>query len=182
MQLANQLLSYANAIFTIAKDKETQEKYYQQIAALDAMNVTNPDFYSILAARAVDKDERKELAMTVLSGYGFEPTVIYWVWTIIDNNNYHNFHYIALMCRNLYHDIFNITRVKITSANELSESQIDKIKDFFEKKLKRRIDVEWHIKPDLIGGLRIQVNNKTYNNTFRSKLEILKRELLSKKG
>lgn len=182
MQLANQMLSYANAIFGMAKDKETQEKYYQQIAALDAMNVTNADFYNILSARAIDKDERKDLAMTVLTGYGFDPIVIYWIWTIIDSNQYQNFHYIALLCRNIYHELFDITRVKITSANELSETQIDKIKDFFEKKLNRKIDVEWHIKPDLIGGLRIQVNNKTYNNTFRSKLNILKKELLSKKG
>lgn len=182
METANRLLSYAHAIFGIAKTKDLKEKYYQQIAALDAMNVTNPDFYNILAARSIDKEERKELAQTVLTGYGFEPNVIYWVWTIIDNNTYHRFHYIAMMCRDIYHHVFNITRVKITSANELSETQMDKIKDFFEKKLQRRIDVEWHIKPDLIGGLRIQVNNKTYNNTYRAKLESLKRELLSKKG
>ena len=182
MQVANQLLSYANAIFSMTKDKQLQEKYYQQIAALDAMNTTNVDFYNILAARSIDKTERKELAQTVLSGYGFEQIIIYWVWTIIDNNAYHNFHAIALLCREIYHTSFDITRVKITSANELSETQMDKIKDFFEKKLHRRIDVEWHIKPDLIGGLRIQVNNKTYNNTFKAKLESLKKQLLSKKG
>ncbi len=181
MQAANQVLSYANAIFSIAQTKEMQEKYYQQIAALDAMNVTNPDFYRILANRFIDKQERKDLAMTVLTGYGFEGKLIYWVWTIIDNNAYHKFHYIAQLCREIYHDLFNITRVKITSANDLSEDQIDKIKDFFEKKLNRKIDVEWHIKPDLIGGLRIQVNNKTYNNTFKSKLESLKKELLSRR-
>ncbi|XQP55408.1 MAG: ATP synthase F1 subunit delta [Mycoplasmoidaceae bacterium] len=182
MQLANQLLSYANAIFGIAKDKETQEKYYQQIAALDAMNSTNVDFYNILAARAIDKGERKDFAMTVLTGYGFDPIVIYWVWTIIDNNQYYNFHYIAAMCREIYHELFDITRVKITSSSELSEAQIDKIKNFFEKKLNKKIDVEWYIKPYLIGGLRIQVNNKIYTNTYWSKLKVLKRELLSKKG
>ncbi len=182
MIIADQVVSYANAIFAIAKDKATQEKYYQQIAALDAMNNTNLDFYKILATRSIDKDERKELAKTVLTGYGFEPEVIYWVWAIIDNNFYSRFHYIALSCREMYHNLFNVTRVKITSANELSEAQMDKIKDFFEKKLHQRIDVAWHIKPDLIGGLRIQVNNKTYNNTFRSKLDMLKKELLSKKG
>lgn len=181
MQLANQLLSYAHAIFSIAQDKKTQEKFYQQITSLDAINTTNPDFYRILSARSIDKDERKELAMLVLDGYGYEKTFIYWVWTIIDNNNYHNFHYIASMCREIYHNIFKITRVKIVSADELSETQIDKIKDFFEKKLNKKIEIEWHIKPDLIGGLRIQVDNKIYTNTIRAKLNVLKKELLSKK-
>ncbi len=86
------------------------------------------------------------------------------------------------MCRERYYDLFDITRVKVTSANELSETQINRIKDFFTQKLKLKIDFEWHIKPDLIGGLRIAINNKTYNNTYRAKLESLKKELLSKKG
>lgn len=179
---ANNISSYALAIFTIAKNKETQEKYYQQIAALDAMNDTNPDFFKILAARFIDKNERKEIAKDVLTGFGFEQKVIYWVWTIIDNNFYNQFHSIAKACRDIYCEIFDVCRVKITSANELSESQMDKIKNFFEVQLKRKIEIAWYIKPSLLGGLRIQVDNKTYNNTFRTKLDGLKKELLSKKG
>lgn len=182
MQIANRLLSYANAIFTITHDKDTQIKYYKQISALDALNATNADFASFLSARFIDKNERKELAKEVLTGYGFDPTVIYWVWTIIDNNVYHNFHYIFLMCRDIYYTIFNIMRVKITSPSNLTETQMNKIKDFFETKLNKKIDIEWSIRPDLIGGLRIQLNNKTYNNTYKNKLIELKKELLSKKG
>ncbi len=182
MQLADQIASYANAIFMIAPNKEAKEKYYQQIAALDAMNLTNADFCKILSARSIDKDERKELAWEVLKGYGFEEAVIYWVWTIIDKNFYSNFHYITIMCRERYYAIFHITRVKVTSATKLSEDQVKRIKQFFTEKLKIKIDFELHIKPDLIGGLRIVINNKTYNNTYRAKLESLKKELLSKEG
>lgn len=181
MIVAEMITSFATAIFRVAKTKEEIEKYYQQIASLDALNNTNFDFYRILAARSIDKDERKELAQTVLSSYGFEPKVIYWVWTIIDKNFYHRFHYIAQTCREIYQILFKVTRVKITSAHELSEAQMDTIKNFFEKKLKLKIDIAWHIKPDLIGGLRIQVNNKSYNNTYRIKLESLKKQLLSRK-
>ena len=181
MKVANKILSYAVAIYSIAKEKPIQEKYYFQISALDAFNSTNTDFYDILSNRFIDKKERKDLAMKVLTGYGFEQKLIYWVWTIIDSNSYNLFHFIALVCRQMYHYIFGITKVKIDSAHELSEEQIDKIKDFFEKKLNRKIEIEWHIIPQLLGGLRIQVNNKTYNNTFKSKLETLKKELLVRK-
>lgn len=181
MQKINQLLSYANAIFSIASSKDMQEKYYQQIIELDGMNTTNKDFYNILSARTIDKDERKDLAMTILNACGFDSILIYWIWTIIDNNQYCNYHQIALLCREVYHNIFNIVDVKIISANELSENQINKIKDFFEKKLSKKIDIQIQIKPNLIGGLKIQINNKTYNNTFKSKLNILKKELLSRK-
>lgn len=182
MQIANHITSYADAIFMIAKSKEAKEKYYQQVAALDAMNLTSADFAKVLSTRSIDKNERKELAWQVLKEYGFDEQVIYWVWTIIDNNCFNRFHNIAIMCRERYYDLFGITRVKVTSANELSETQINRIKDFFTQKLKLKIDFEWHIKPDLIGGLRIAINNKTYNNTYRAKLESLKKELLSKKG
>lgn len=181
MQIADQLLSYANAIFTIDSNKETQAKYYKQIAALDAMNSTNADFARVLSERFIDKDERKELAKTVLTEYGFDPIVIYWVWTIIDNNAYDKFHFIALICKNIYYNIFDIVRVKIVSASALDENQITKIKTFLTNKLQKQIDVEWEIKPNLIGGLQIHLNNKTYTNTFKSKLVNLKRELMSRK-
>lgn len=182
MITADKVISYATAIFSIAKDKPTIEKYYNQIAALDAMCTANVDFARILSARSIDKGERKEFVQTVLTGYGFEKEVIYWVWTILDNNFFHRYHYIALTCREIFHLLFGITRVKITSASELNEAQMAKIKDFFENKLKKRIDVEWIINPNLIGGLRIRVNNKAYINTYRTKLDDLKKQLLSKKG
>ena len=181
MVVAEMAVSFATAIFEVAKTKEEQEKYYQQIASLDALNNTNFDFFRILSARFIDRDERKELAQTVLSGYGFEPKVIYWVWTIIDKNFYHRFHYIAKTCREIYRLLFNVNQIKITSAHNLTEAQMNMIKDFFEKKLKLKIEIAWQIKPDLIGGLRIQVNNKIYNNTYRIKLESLKKQLLSRK-
>lgn len=182
MVVADQIISYANAVFALTKDKKKQELYYQQIYALDAMNSTNPNFAKILSTRSIDREERKELAQIVLSGYGFEKEIIYWVWTIIDNNFYSKFNYIAAYCRDLYYNLFNIATVKVTSASELNEQQVDKIKNFFEKKLKRQIRLDWVIKPDLIGGLIIQVNNKTYDNSYKAKLDDLKKQLLSKKG
>lgn len=182
MQQQDKNASYAGGILRTAKNLEEVKKYYQQIVSLDALNNTNFDFFKILSARSIDKDERKELAQTVLSSYGFEPNIIYWVWILIDHNNYHNFHHIAKLAKEIFNAYFRITKVKITSANELSEAQMDKIKNFFEQKLKLQIELDWQIKPDLIGGLKIQVDNKAYNNTYRAKLDSLKKELLSKKG
>jgi len=174
--------SYAIAIFDIAKTKQVQEKYYQQILDLDALNNTYPDFAKVLSTVTLAKEERRQLAKDVLSLLEFDDTIIYWVFAIIDNNDYFHYHLIARECRKLHHLLFNVTRVDITTPTSLSESQMQKLSDFFGKKLGTKIDLKVTLDPELIGGLQIQVNNKTYNNTYKKKLESMKNELLSKKG
>jgi len=176
------LLSYALAIFQLADDKDKQNLYYQQIQQIDKLNHDNPEFAKVLSTVTIAKDERKELAQEVLKQLNIDQTVIYWVWTIIDNNQYSKFDLIKQNVMEVHHAIFNIIRVEVTSASELTRSQLSKITDFFSNKLKAQVDLKINIKPNLIGGLKIQLNNKTYNNTFKYKLEELKKALLSKKG
>ena len=175
------LSSFAIAIFEIAKDKNTQNIYYQQIQQLDKLNNDNPDLAKILSSVTIPKIERKNIAKDILSQLDFDKNLIYWVWTIIDANQYQNFHLIANQCTLVHHAIFNIIKVEITSANELNRNQLAKITNFFSDKLKAEIDLKLKIQPDLIGGLKIQINNKTYNNTFKSKLNELKTALLNRK-
>ena len=176
------LSSYALAIFQIAKDKQTQEKYYQQILSLDKVNNDNPDLVKVLASRTISKVERKEVIAQIGKDLNLEKQIIYWVWTIIDNNHYGHYHEIANQCTIVHHAIFNIIKLEVVSANDLNAKQLEKITSFFADKLKAQIDLKLTINRKLIGGLKIQINNKTYNNTFKYKLDSLKQQLLSRKA
>jgi len=175
-------LSYAVALFEVADNKAKQSLYYQQVQQLDQLNLDNPDFAKVLSTVTLNKDERKTLAAEVLKELNYDEIFIYWVWTIIDNNQYHNYHEIRRYCTHVYHAINHIIRVTVTTSSELNRSQLEKITDFFSNRLKAEVDLKVNIEPSLIGGLKIQLNNKTYNNTFKYKLQELKKVLLSKKG
>lgn len=182
MTKSGNLTSYALAIFQMAPDRKTMQKYYDQILWLDVCNSKHPNFSRVLSARNIDKKDRRELLGQTLRFVKIDPTIIYWTWTIIDNNQWGSFHLIARECRKLHHLIFDISRVNVVTAFELDKSQLNKLNTFFTKKLNSKIDLNVTVDPNLIGGLKIAINNRTYNNTVINKLDNLKRELLSKKG
>lgn len=175
------LSSYALAIFELAKDKDTQDKYYQQILLLDKIAADNQDLVKTLSCRAISKNERKQVIEEIGKDLNLDKQIIYWVWTIIDNNQFAAYHDIVKQCTLVHHIIFNIIKLDITSAYELNAKQLEKITSFFTDKFKVKVDLSVKIDKKLIGGLKIQLNNKTYNNTFKSKLESLKNSLLSRK-
>ena len=175
------LSSYSIAIFEIAKDKPMQDKYYQQVMLIDKLNKDNPDLVKVLGSRTISKDERKEVFSQIGNELKLDKNIIYWVWTIIDNNHYTSYHEIANQCTIVHHAIFNIIKLEVTSANDLNAKQLNKITSFFADKLKAQVDLRVTIDKSLIGGLKIQINNKTYNNTFKNKLESLRTSLLSRK-
>lgn len=180
--MTNNFQSYAIALFDIAKDQQEQEKYYQQVLELDELNNANPEIAKILSTVTIAKQDRKDIVMDLLKDTEFDKNFIYWLWAIIDNNDFRHYHLIARDCRKLHHYLFNVTRIDVTTATKLDKHQLDKIIDFFKKKLNTQIDLKEIIKPDVIGGISIQINNKTYNNTIENKLKNLKQQLLSKKG
>lgn len=178
----NNLKSYAIAIFALAKDKNQQQLFFDQINQIDQAILSNSDFNKVISSRTISKKQRQEVVYEILSELGFDRTIIHWVWAIIDDNNFHNFHYIFKEVDKLHQQIFHITKVTITSASQLSEAQLSKIKNALVNALHCDVELIVKIKPEVIGGLKIQINNKTYNNTFIRKLSDLKLSLLSRKG
>ncbi len=174
--------SYALAIFALANDKKQQELFFDQIKQIDQVIIDNPDFGKLISSRNLSKKQRQDIVAEALNELGFEKTVIHWLWTIIDDNNFHNFHYIFKEVDKRHQLIFGITKVIVSSPTELTEAQKTKIKQSLDTALNADVELEVKIKPELIGGLKIQINNHTYNNTFIRKLNDLKQQLLSRKG
>ncbi len=174
--------SYAIAIFALAKDQKQKELFFDQIKQVDQTIKICPDFKKVISSRAISKNQRKEIVAEILNELGFDKIVIHWIWAIIDDNNFHNLHYIFNEVDKQHKQIFNITKVVVTSAKGLNENQINKIKNSLSSVLNTEVELEIKIKPEVIGGLKIQINNKTYNDTFARKLKDLKLALLAKKG
>lgn len=176
------LKSYAIALLSLANDKDQQERFYTQAKEINELVVENNQFKKLLGSRSISKKRRKEIAIDLLDDLKLDKIMLYWIIAIIDDNNFHNFHYIFKELEKLHHEVFEIKKVIVTSAQELSQQQVTKIHSFLKKATNSEIDLEIKIEPKLIGGIKLQFDNKTYNNTFTRKLADLKQMLLSKKG
>jgi F-type H+-transporting ATPase subunit delta len=71
-----------------------------------------------------------------------------------------------------------IKQALLETAFELSDSEINQIQKVLEAALDSHVKLEVKIEPNLIAGLRVEVDGKTLDATLRANIDYLKQELL----
>ncbi len=60
----------------------------------------------------------------------------------------------------------------------LNDETITELKQQLEKSFGHKVDIEFRINPEILGGLRIRVGNTVMDGSITGKLESLKSELI----
>lgn len=71
-------------------------------------------------------------------------------------------------------------RIRIVSAEELADQEIQEITSSLKQSLKKEVIPETVIDPSLLGGMRIEVGGIVYDGSLKNKLEMIKQQLLSR--
>ena len=71
----------------------------------------------------------------------------------------------------------NIVKPQIISAVELNEEQKNRIINKLQTKLSKIIQPEYEIKPDIIGGLIIEIDDRTIDCSLKTKFDNMKKQL-----
>jgi F-type H+-transporting ATPase subunit delta len=67
-----------------------------------------------------------------------------------------------------------VVNAKIQTAAALSAAQIDRLKNSLSRALGKQVEVETSIKPELIGGLVVNIGSVLFDDSIKSKLDRLK--------
>lgn len=70
--------------------------------------------------------------------------------------------------------VLNKNQLYIASAHELSKEEIEHIKLIFNNKYQ---DVKTEVRPELIGGILIQLGDKLFDGTISGQLQNLKKKI-----
>ena len=177
--MKNNLMNYVYALFTsIESNKDKQKIFLENIEIIDeilSLNETKQFVKKNFFNKKVIKKFFDDICNTLkISNY-----VIYWLWVIIDNNDLDCFKKIYQASKAYYFSINDVVNIDIFSSFILTKKDIDLIDSFFKKLIKAKVILNIHHDQNLLCGIKIKFLNKTYDNTIKAKLNILKDKLLS---
>ena len=69
-------------------------------------------------------------------------------------------------------------KAELTAAKELTESEIDKIKEELTKNFNSKIKLNYKNDPSLIGGLIVQVGSTMVDTSIKSKLQQIENKMI----
>ena len=72
----------------------------------------------------------------------------------------------------------NISVAEIETSYELTPKQKDSIKNFLNKKFQNKIIVQELINKNLLGGVKIKIDDEVIDFSIKNKLEQMKQELI----
>ena len=164
---------YAEALFELdvqaGLTKETSEGLETVISAL----LQTPAYKALLASPAIPKEERLSALDSTFRGK--IPDILLAILRMMVSRG----HVSALngMARD-YDELARGYRGEsiavVTSAVELKEAETVALRAKLEKKLNRKVILQCRVNPELIGGIRVEVDGRIIDGSIRNKLEEIK--------
>ena len=79
-----------------------------------------------------------------------------------------------------YNEKHGIVPAKVFSAEALSDEQLARLKAALERTSGKRVTLDVHVDAALVGGMRVEMAGKSYDNTLESRMDHLRRVLAAR--
>ena len=167
---------YAEGFLDFAKETIGLEKGFNELALTVQTIAANPELKKLLASAEISEPQKYEVVDNVFAKDISEQTREFFK-LLIHKKRVEEIYDIADHAKALFWQARGIEKVLITSATKLNKETIGIIKDKLEKKSGKRLELEAHIDPGLIGGIRAQIGNLVIDGSVKRKLAQLKEYL-----
>lgn len=165
---------YAKAIYDLAREENKTKDFKDCFDAL--VKTLNKDFLDLLSSPFIVKDEKKEMVKKVYSS--LDEDFIYFLYVLIDHNRFMLVEEIKKEFDKLVSKYQNIVEVKLVSATELTKATILKYKERLEEKyIGKTIEIVNIIKPELIGGMQVIIDDEALDASVIHTLNMLKESI-----
>ncbi|MBP5256826.1 MAG: ATP synthase F1 subunit delta [Mycoplasma sp.] len=170
--------SYSVVLYEYAKSDNAIQTYFDQAKWLLGLLVDQKHFlHNFLANYSINKKERKQI-IDLVGKNKLSKKFIYFLYAVIDFNRGKLLIKILQKFLDICGKSLHIINIKVYVPFELEENLHTKLKDALENFYKSKINIEYHIDNHLIGGIKIETDSGSIDNTYQSKLKNLKESIL----
>ena len=167
---------YASALISSAKDKDKTELVRDNLFFISETLKENSNLAAFLTNPIIKIQDKKDVLQKVFSTHSDRITLDF-LYLLADNNRLNAINEITNTYSNSYNKLKNIVKPSIISAIELSEEQKSRIVEKLKTKLNKEIEPEYTVNADIIGGLIVEIEDRTIDCSIKSKFENMKKQL-----
>ena len=167
---------YGEALYELARDEELRPQLHTELAQIDRCLKEQPEFIRLIASRALDRETRLRILQETFGGRA-HPYVLNFMKLLVEKERFD----VLPMCCQWFHQRYNedygIVEARVTYAVALSDADRAALIARLEQISNRKVELICALDRGLIGGLRVEMEGKRYDNTIQDRLGRLKRSL-----
>lgn len=169
---------YADALFQLGNEKQTQDKLVEEFLVVKEVFQENQKLIAFLKHPRVQNVEKKQFLEEVFHGFSID--VINTLKLLIDRHRVEIIPSIVEHLNHLANDAKGIAEATAYSVRALSDAELEELAQTFAKRLnKKAIKLENKVDPSLIGGVKIRMGNTIYDGSLSAKLKRIEQNIVS---
>ena len=173
--------NYAQALVELAGgDLNTQESFLFELKTINESMHKVSGANQLFENPGISKEEKKNLIKKIFSEK-INITNLNFLLLLIDKQRFNILPEIQNELAKIVNKNKGIVIAEVNSASELDVNTIESLRQKLELQLQKneKITIEQKIKPELIGGVVVKINDLVYDGSIRGRLENLKRRILN---
>lgn len=170
---------YAHALFDFAKGRQTETRLYNDIKMLAISFETEPTLKEALGNPVLSSKDKIQL-LTNAAGIEVCTEFERFIRLVLQHKRENLLQIICLIYIALYRKEKHINRVYLYTAVPLSNQLKERLSHEIQSEIGGTIEFSEHIKPELIGGLVLRMNNYQMDASIATQLKRVKRQLMEK--
>ncbi len=169
---------YAEALFALAEEEHCEKAVYDDLNAAAEMFAAHPDFTALLSVPDLGAEEKITILRNVI---GDEAGITEnFLCLLTEKRRINRIAEICSAFNAMYYEKFSIAEVFVTTAEPLEDTQREKLTAKLSAKLSRTIRLTETVQPDILGGMIVQYGDTRMDNSLRTRMNEMSRNLASK--
>jgi len=170
--------SYALALYELAKENSELNKVEDGINGIKTLLIESSHFQEMILDPTVSKEEKNKVITKIADQYSFCQSLKKFLGFLTIKNRLFFLNQIIDSFLNLVSSSKGELKAKLLSSKELSKAELEKVRNELSKDFQSPINIDYKYDPDLIGGLVIQVGSIMIDNSIKSKLKIIEKNMI----
>ncbi|HZG11631.1 MAG TPA: F0F1 ATP synthase subunit delta [Kurthia gibsonii] len=168
---------YAKALYELAKEKNVVAETVADLREVRIVFTESKDLFNLLVAPNLTTEKKFELIGSIFSTV--QPIIVDALKVILVNNRIDETVSVIDSFIRIANDESGVEDAIVYSTEALTEDQLERISTTFAKQVgKDSLNITNEIDSSLIGGIKLIIGNRIYDNTIVSKMNGLRRALL----
>ena len=168
---------YAEAFYGYAVEQNSLEAAHRDLSEVASVIQDSPDLQRFIANPTFSSQERHEILKSLFQSK-VSPEAMNFILFLSKKNRLNCFKEICVSFNRQYREAHGILPVKVFSSLPLSQDENSSIIKRLQEKFQKKIEAQFIISPNLIGGVKVQVDDQVFDFSLQTLLKNFKEKLL----
>ena len=168
---------YGEGLYELARDEHLLEELHGELTEIGALLKEQPGFIRLLSSRAIERDSRIRVVDETFGGRA-HVFIVNFMKLLVEKERIDCLEDCVKWFHQRYNEDMDIVEAQVTSAVPLSENDQEALRQKLQQMSGKKIHLITQVDSSVIGGVRVEMDGRRYDNTIQNKLGRLKQDLV----